>query len=596
MKYLYSLLFITLFSASQIFAQIFVSPAGDDNNPGTIDFPLKTIPAAISLSQPGDTIYLRGDIFTLDTKISITRNGSAGSMYHLFAYQNERPILDYSSMAINSSNRGITLSGSYWNIKGIDIKGAGDNGMNISGSNNIIEFCSFYENHDTGLQLGGGASNNQIIHCDSYFNEDPSQGNADGFAPKLDVGTNNYFYGCRAWQNSDDGWDGYMRGANDVSTTLENCWCFNNGYLKNGSPSSGNGNGYKMGGSDDRTLMHNFTLKKCVAFDNRVRGFDQNNNKGSMTLYNCSAYRNGVNYSIVSTLNAGKTATVINGVALGNYGSLAGFVVQQTNSWLSPFNVTSDDFISIDTAGVRGPRNADGSLPELNFLELASGSDLINAGTDVGLAYNGTAPDLGAFESDEIVPVELTSFSAALSVSSIVLSWTTATELNNHGFEIQKKFNDLQYKSIAFVNGNGTTSEPKHYKYVIQSVTQGKNVFRLKQIDFSGSFSYSDEISVNYNIPSTFNLLQNYPNPFNPTTTISFSLVKAGPVTLTVYNTVGELVSVLINGEMKEPGTYTINFDVSNLSNNKQRVSSGTYLYVLKQGENIMTRKMILLK
>ena len=169
-------------------------------------------------------------------------------------------------MTISSTNRAVTLSGSYWHIKGIDIKGAGDNGMNISGSNNIIEFCAFYENHYTGLQLSGGASNNQIINCDSYFNSDPAQGNADGFAPKLNVGTNNYFYGCRAWQNSDDGWDGYLRPSNDVSTTLENCWCFSNGYLSDGSPSSGNGNGFKMGGSDNKDLMHNFTFKKlsCI--------------------------------------------------------------------------------------------------------------------------------------------------------------------------------------------------------------------------------------------------------------------------------------------------------------------------------------------
>ena len=596
MKLLYSTLFVLVLFTTQLSAQIFVSVDGDDSNPGTIDLPLKTIPAAITLSQPGDTIYLRGGVYSLTAKISITRNASAGNMYHLFAYQNERPILDYSAMAINSSNRGITLSGSYWYIKGLDIKGAGDNGMNISGSNNIVEFCSFYENHDTGLQLGGGASNNQVINCDSYFNEDPGQGNADGFAPKLDVGSGNYFYGCRSWQNSDDGWDGYMRGTNDVNTTLENCWCFANGYLMNGSASSGNGNGYKMGGSDDHTLMHNFTLKNCISFDNRVRGFDQNNNKGSMTIYNCTAYRNGTNYSITSSLNTGKTATVINCVALGSFGSLGGFVVQQTNSWLSPFNVTNDDFVSIDTTGVRGPRNADGSLPELNFLHLASGSDLINAGTDVGLPYNGSAPDLGAFETDTVVPVELISFSASISGKSIILAWETATELNNHGFEIQKKFSDSQFKTIAFVNGSGTTTEPKHYKYVVESTIQGKNIFRLKQIDFSGSFSYSDEITVNYNIPSAFSLSQNYPNPFNPATTINFSLVKPGVVYLTVYNTLGEIVAELIKGEMKEPGSYSINFDASNLSNGTQRLASGTYLYVLKQGESVITKKMILLK
>jgi len=398
------ILIVFLFFSRSLFSQIFVSSVGNDNNPGTIELPLKSIQTAVNRVQLGDTIYVRGGIYSLsDTdKISISKSGNANTKYYLIGYNQERPILDFSSMTITSTNRALTLSGSYWYIKGIDIKGAGDNGMHISGSNNIIEFCSFYENHDTGLQLSNGASNNQIINCDSYFNSDPGQGNADGFAPKLNVGTNNYFYGCRAWQNSDDGWDGYLRPSNDISTILENCWCFANGYLSDGSPSSGNGNGFKMGGSDNKDLMHNFTLLKCVAFDNRVKGFDQNNNKGSMTLYNCSGYRNGTNYSITTSLDSSKTAILINNLALDSYGSLASFVIQQTNSWMNPFIVTDEDFISIDTLGVRGPRNSDGSLPAINFLHLATGSDLIDAGVPVGLPYNNSAPDLGAFETDGI--------------------------------------------------------------------------------------------------------------------------------------------------------------------------------------------------
>jgi hypothetical protein len=598
-KFYFSFLVLLIISlTSPCPAQIYVSTGGDDNNPGTYELPLKTIPAAVNKAQAGDTIYLRGGIYTLTTTISISKNGSQDSRYYLFAYTGERPLLDFSSMAVGSSNRGISLSGSYWHIKGIDIKGAGDNGMHVRGANNIIEFCSFYENRDTGLQLGNGASDNRIINCDSYFNADPDNEDADGFAPKLDVGTGNYFYGCRAWQNSDDGYDGYMRGNDDVSTTLENCWVFNNGYLKNGSASAGNGNGFKMGGSDDRNLMHNVTLKNCIAFDNRVKGFDQNNNKGSMTLYNCTAYRNGTNYSIPFPLNTGKTATIINSVALGIYGPLGSFVVQQTNSWLGSFNVTNEDFISIDTSGVRGERKADGSLPDVNFMHLASGSDLIDAGTDVGLPYYDNAPDLGAFESGIAVPVELISFSASVSGNLILLKWMTATELNNYGFEIQKKYDNTVFRTIGFVTGAGTTSETKEYQFADKNILEGINNYRLKQVDFDGSFSYSDELLVNYNIPNEFSLSQNYPNPFNPTTNLEFQIPTSGLVSLKVFDVLGNEVATLVDEE-KPAGRYTLEFSAKGGSasgRNGSGLTSGIYLYQLRAGDHIITRKMILLK
>ncbi len=592
MRLLSTLILFVSFFANDISAQIYVATDGDDSNPGTLELPLKNITAAVTLVQAGDTIYVRGGIYILTTTISISKSGAENNMYYLFAYQDERPLLDFSSMPVSSSNRGIRLSGSYWYIKGLDIKGAGDNGMNMSGSNNIIEFCSFYENRDTGLQLGNGASNNKIINCDSYFNADPGQGNADGFAAKLDVGTDNYFYGCRAWQNSDDGWDGYLRGADNVYTIVEKSWCFNNGYLKDGNPSTGNGNGYKMGGGDNgnsANLANNFTLIKSIAFDNRVKGFDQNNNRGSMTLYNCTAYRNGTNYSIPSIINPGETASIINCAALGSVGSIAGFVVQQTNSWHNPFVVTNDDFVSIDTSGVRGPRNSDGSLPIVDFLHLTDGSDLINGGTDIGLPFIGTAPDLGAFEFGEVVPVELTTISASISGKSIIIKWITASELNNYGFEVQKKFEGASFITIGFVNGSGTTTETNGYQFIHQNVEQGINIYRLKQIDFSGTFNYSDEVQVNYNIPNEFKLLQNYPNPFNPGTKINFSLTQKAHVSFQIYNVIGELVASLINNELKEPGSYTINFNASEFS-------SGTYIYILRQGENILSEKMILLK
>jgi hypothetical protein len=276
----------------------------------------------------------------------------------------------------------------------------------LTGSFNIIELCTFFENRDTGLQMGGGASQNQVINCDSYANADASQGNADGFAPKLDVGTGNAFFGCRAWRNSDDGWDGYLRGANDVTTRLESCWCFLNGYLKDGSPSVGNGNGYKTGGSDTKDLMHNVVLTRCLAFDNRVKGFDQNNNRGSITIYHGTAYRNGTNYGLGDTLafSKGKVLTVANSVALGPWRCIA---PRSDDKQLDASACRADaaDFLSLDTAGVGGPRNPDGSLPELRFLFPSNSSQLVNAGTDVGLPFNGPAPDLGALETPAVTRV-----------------------------------------------------------------------------------------------------------------------------------------------------------------------------------------------
>jgi hypothetical protein len=405
-------------SGTAIIPGIFVSLTGSDSNPGTYDQPYLTIPKAVSVAHAGDTIFVRSGRYPLSSTISILTSGTSSSRCCLYGYPGDptRPILDFSAMAFNSNNRGIILSGQYWHIKGLEIYRAGDNGMNISGSFNIIEFCALYENQDAGMQLGGGASNNQIINCDSYYNYDAPNngGNADGFAPKLDVGTGNYFYGCRSWQNSDDGWDGYMRPSDNITTTLENCWSFKNGFLKDGTQDPGNGNGFKMGGGDTTnidSLRHNMILKNCLCFDNKAKGFDQNNNRGSMTLLNCTGYRNGTyNFSVPGFIRVGSTLTIKNCVTMASSGvTLSGVPsrVLATNSWpdnatypTSVTSATSADFLSIDTSGVRGPRKPDGSLPDVNFMHLASGSHFIDAGTNVGIPYNGTAPDLGAFESN----------------------------------------------------------------------------------------------------------------------------------------------------------------------------------------------------
>lgn len=405
-------------SVRALVAQYYLAPDGNDANPGTINQPFATFSRAIAAVTPGDTIYVRGGTFSIRSTITISaaNSGTAERMITLTAFGDENPILDFSSQAMGS--KGISLRANYWHLNGLRVTGAGDNGLEINnGSHNIIERCAFYENRDSGVQLSNGAADNRIINCDSYFNADPPDyADADGFAPKLTVGSGNYFFGCRAWGNCDDGWDGYLRDANDVTTTLEQCWSWGNGYLKDGSDpgAQANGNGFKMGGGDNsnsQQLMHHQILIRCVAFNNKNKGFDQNNNVGSMTLLHDTGYNNkAANYRIQRALNAGQTLTIKNCLSFQGNVQLGSFAIQEANSWLPPFVVTADDFLSLAADLAAAPRQPDGSLPQIDFLHLAASSDLIDAGVDVGLPFHGNAPDLGAFETEATnrVPVAQT--------------------------------------------------------------------------------------------------------------------------------------------------------------------------------------------
>jgi hypothetical protein len=169
-----------------------------------------------------------------------------------------------------------------------------------------------------------------------------------------------------------------------------------------------------------------------------------------------------------------------------------------------------------------------------------------------------------------------------------MLSWSTATEINNSGFEVERKQENSNWSNVAFVNGSGTTSSEKKYSYFDGSLTAGKYQYRLKQIDFDGSFEYSKVVDVDVNAPSKFELSQNYPNPFNPSTKISYSVPKTGYVSLKVYNALGQEVAGLVNG-VKEAGIHTIEFNAVNLN-------SGIYFYKLEAGDITQVKKMTLIK
>lgn len=378
---------------------VFVSPTGAATGAGTLSDPTN-LATAITRVSAGQTIYLRGGTYTFSSTILLSKKGGSDSRYQLKAYPLDptRPKFDFSAMSESDGNRGVSLSGSYWYIYGLDLYNAGDNCMNISGSNNTVEFSTFSECSDTGLQLGSGAANNLIVNCDSFYNADSKLENADGFAAKLDVGSGNKFVGCRAWNNLDDGWDGYLRGADGVTTTHEDCWAFDNGKLKDGSVSGGDGNGFKTGGSDDKALKHNASYTRCIAANNFADGFDHNSNRGSVTLINCAAHNNANNINFSST-NIATSLKIKNTSSIGTLGSLNATSTEiSNNSWQNGLSATSADYVSIDIALLKSARKSDGSLPNITYFELVTGSDLRNAGVDVGLPHDGSAPDIGPFE------------------------------------------------------------------------------------------------------------------------------------------------------------------------------------------------------
>ncbi len=187
------------------------------------------------------------------------------------------------------------------------------------------------------------------------------------------------------------------------------------------------------------------------------------------------------------------------------------------------------------------------------------------------------------------VPVELTSFTANVFSNNVNLIWKTATETNNSGFNIERKnIESSEWNTLSFVVGFGTTTEPQSYSFTDENISEGKYLYRLKQIDYNGVYEYSSEIEVLINAPDDFSLSQNYPNPFNPSTAIVFQLPKESFVTLKVYNILGIEIATLVN-EQKPAGVHKINFDASGLT-------SGLYIYKISTGNFEQTRKMLLLK
>ena len=443
---------------------IWCSPDGnDDTADGSEGKPFFDVQKAIDMAKPGDRIWMKAGTYVYDKRINIDdRNGEPEKLIQLWGY-NGRAVLDFSAQPYHKHSdnpyQGIRLTSSYWHFKNLDITKASDNGLLIErnkpagGSSsdianrtqdahdNIIELCNFYRNGDTGLQIKNLGAYNKIINCDSYLNCDEEEGDADGFAPKLSVGDGNYFYGCRAWANSDDGWDVYYKKeggfGDNMTIVLENCISYKNGFLdlETIAP-KGNGNGFKCGSNQGAINVY---MNRCLAIHNKAKGFDQNHNAGDIILNNCTGMTltsidaKSYSYRIYEDISAGHEVRLTNCIAIndnsrtdkhpedssqhGKQSDYGRFEIDPTLPGLTLINCEFQSafpeyFVDLtNDEELITPRDEDGNIPETTFAHLREDSPLIDAGVIVepsnyrgievnGISYVGEAPDLGAFEYD----------------------------------------------------------------------------------------------------------------------------------------------------------------------------------------------------
>lgn len=389
---------------------LYVTPGGSAGNNGT-NFPSALdYSTAFTRVNAGDTIFLLAGTYTVPyssskkNTISFSKSGTVEKRIYCITIGDAPAVFDFSypdnSKIINESvtSYGFDITGSYWYFKGITITRAGYQGAYVTGSNITFENCTFHDNWNSGLEINKGGSNVTVINCDAYRNFDGAYKNggmADGFAPKQTQGSGNRFIGCRAWENSDDGFDTY---DSPEAVTFENCWAFRNGVnVWKFDGFDGNGNGFKIGGNGK---LQNNTLTRCIVFGQPGKGFDQNGNTGGLTLYNCLAYGNGTNFALGGALSSGQTHKLSNNVSLSGAADIKN-ATEKSNTWNDGYAVTNSDFLSFDTSVATARRSPDGTLSSTNLFRLSATSKLIDKGTTVGLPFNGKAPDIGCFESGE---------------------------------------------------------------------------------------------------------------------------------------------------------------------------------------------------
>ena len=431
------LLAATLLAAVRVqAAEFFVAPGGDDQAAGTRAAPFATIQRAQSAVAPGDTVIIRGGVYRMRSDqiareerifayvTQLDRSGEPGRPIRYRAAQGETPVFDFSDVRPPGRRvHAFRVTGSWLHLEGFEVIGVQVTitghtqsiGFDNQGSHNVYERLSVHDGMAIGFWIGNG-SHNLVLNCDAYRNHDTVSenrrgGNTDGFGfhgPRGSAG--NVFRSCRAWFNSDDGFDFINSGEAAVA---EDCWAFYNGFSPNFEPLA-DGNGFKAGGHAGTPVgrlpdpIPRHVVRGSIAVRNKANGFYANHHIGGVDFIHNSAARNRANFNLLGRKPDNRTDVPGYGHRLLNNLGFAGTIeVTQLdaascevrgNTWQLAAPPKAADFLSIDESDLTRPRRADGSLPEISFLRLAPGSSLIDRGFDTGRSHHGTAPDPGACE------------------------------------------------------------------------------------------------------------------------------------------------------------------------------------------------------
>lgn len=408
----------------------YVAPTGDDvAGDGSIGSPWATLQRAYSAAQPGATIFLRGGTYNLTGRSGIHLTGHSGTSSNPITIRNhaaEAVVLNGSGLTSpwNSSSSPTNAGGyvlSLYNvsnivIKGLDIRNGPMGGVILNGGRspdggshgNIFQNLSIHGNgwngsEGKGFSLFGHATNNLLLNCDSYFNADLEQTNADGYqiSPWGPASTGNVLRGCRAWQNSDDGFDLFNVNNNTLPAPVElsRCWAWRNGFLADGTQGKGEGHGFKLGGQRQAARGNTsgtsggHTVTDCYAWGHALNGFTDNSATIANTVVNCTAYDN-----CRSTDENGRPSEtwarnfyfptpaghlLTGNVAfqpVGREAKVAAENSDRDNSWTQLPPVSSASFVSLADTDAAGRRMEDGSLPDTAFLRLVAGSNLRRTG------------------------------------------------------------------------------------------------------------------------------------------------------------------------------------------------------------------------